>query len=414
MRRTRARSLLAAAATTIGCAGLVAAATTSTASTSFRATATATTVTAQVANPDQLPLGATAELSGQTAQAVTDQLGTSTGFASLPYPGDFVVGAPGLVAGAGGPSLPDYPLYVKSDRDTKPHAKAEGPGYLLDAASQDRSTQAQALGSATDTAAFRSGRGQAQAKTTVGSDGGVKATATTELESITVSGVLRIGRVASEVTVTRTASGALSRKSSLQVEGVAVTGQQVGFVDGQLVLAGTQHPLAGTPLNDAMAEAGVTMTSVAPVDGPEGRTGGALVVTVQNTNDSAGTTQATYRLGGAAAFVSFAGAPEGGAIGGTDEVVGGSTPSTLAPEAAPAGSAPVGRAEPVAVDNGAAPDRQLAAAPHPQSALKPAGARLPLRNQAAWLYFCFVAASVGLLLSAHTIRQYGVKVRSES
>lgn len=411
MRRTRARSLLAATATAIGCAGLAATATTSSAATSFRATATATAVTAQVSNPDQFPLGATVEMSGETAQAVTDQLGTSTGFASFPYPGDFVVGAPGLVAGAGGPSLGDYPLYVKSDRDTKPHAKAEGPGYLLEAVSQERSTRAQAVSSATDTAAFRSGRRHAEAKTVVGSDSGVKATATTDVENITVSGVLRIGRVASEVIVSRTASGALSRDSGLQVEGIAVGGQQVGLVDGQLVLAGTGQPLAASPLNDVMAQAGITMTTVAPVDGPEGRTGGALIVTVRNTNDSAGTTQTTYRLGGAAAFVSFAGAQDGGTTGGTDDVVSGSPPASFAPQPAPAGAEPVGRSEPIASDSGAAPGPQLAAGPHPPRTLQPAGTRLPLRNQAAWLYFCFVAASVGLLLSAHTIRRYGVKVR---
>src|SRR5713226_9150224 len=60
-----------------------------------------------------------ADVSGPTAQARVDSLGTSVGFAAFPYPGDVITGVPGLVTsivlpklGLPPPNLPPYPLAV--------------------------------------------------------------------------------------------------------------------------------------------------------------------------------------------------------------------------------------------------------------------------------------------------------------
>ncbi|MDP9181174.1 MAG: hypothetical protein M3P04_00175 [Actinomycetota bacterium] len=373
---------------------------------SYRALSTATAVTAQVSNPDQFPLGATLEGSGQTAQAVIDQIGTSTGFASFPYPGQFVLGVPGLVAGAGGPSLPvDYPLYVSSD-PLHPKAQADGPGYSLRASSATGATTADATGGAAYGDTFASGRGTAHASSEVTATHDVVAEASTVVDSITVTGVLHIGRVSSSVTVTRSATGALRRMSHLDVEGASVGGQAISISDGEVVVTGTRQPLPDSPAGDLLATAGVTVAITEPVDDPDGRTGGAIVITVVNTNDAAGTSKAIYRLGGAAAFVSFSSINDGPpAVIETED--GGPAPAPVAQPAAPvspgdAFDAPAPATPDVA---GAAPGPPAVAFP------APASARVPLRGDAAWLYFCFVACSAALVLSTQLLSRYGVKAR---
>ncbi|MFN2537766.1 MAG: hypothetical protein ABR549_06385 [Mycobacteriales bacterium] len=414
MKRTTSRVLVAATATGWAAGLLVVAARHSQAGGTFRATSAATAVTAQLSNPDQLPLSATAEGSTQTAQAVVDQLGTSQGFASSPYPGGFVLGVPGLVAGAGGPSLPvEYPLYVSSDRETRPKAEATGPTYALRSVSTEGSTHASAVGSVVENPRARSGRASAEATSSVAGDGSISATGTTEIDNFTVAGVVSLARVSSRVTATRSPTGKLSRSSHLELEGGQVAGQQIALANGQLVVAGTKQPLPESPLAATLAQAGVTLATVGPADDPNGRTGGAVIVTITNTNDATSSSRATYRLGSATAFVTFGGSPDDQQPTFRDD--GSSQP----PVTSGTGSAPTGTGSGELAGPGlppitAGPDRGLPGGPSvagPTPALRPANAALPLPKGIAWLYFCFVAASTAILLSAQLIRMYGVKAR---
>jgi hypothetical protein len=94
---------------------------------------------------------------GPTAQAAADSLGSSTGYAALPDPGQFVTTIPGLVtgllaSGAAGfppvhlPPLPNYPLFVQSDVNSAPNASFGAGPYQLSAKSAQGSSQASGVG----------------------------------------------------------------------------------------------------------------------------------------------------------------------------------------------------------------------------------------------------------------------------
>jgi hypothetical protein len=383
---------------------------------SYEAIAVASAARARFTNPEVLPLGAVVEVGGQTAQTVLDQLGSSQGFASHPYPGDFVVGAPGVVNSANPPvPAPDYPLYVASDADNRPEAKASGPGYTLEARSTRDTSAARAVGgSDSPDAAF--GRAEALASSTVDEEGAITAAAAATAESVSFGTALRIGRVASKATATRGPDGKLVRSSSLEVDGVSVAGQRVGFEEGTLVLAGTEQPLAGTPLGDVLEEAGISVEAVAPKDDPDGRTAGALVVTVRRTTDVGGTSSASYRLGGVSALVSFAGGANpveaaGGDVVSDDTGAGAPPPTTTAGAPADA-SPPIGGADVVdPAPAGGSPD-PAAAPPRARSddaALSRATG--PLTQDAASIYWAFVASALALCGSGQLLRHLGVKAR---
>src|ERR1700730_17212281 len=101
---------------------------------------------------------------GPTAQVAVDSIGTSTGYAAFPDPGQFVVSVPGLVVGvlAGGvgpvppialPSPPNYPFFVQSDASNTPEASVGSGPWALSASSESGSSKANA------TAGLQSGLG---------------------------------------------------------------------------------------------------------------------------------------------------------------------------------------------------------------------------------------------------------------
>ncbi|HWH28279.1 MAG TPA: hypothetical protein VNU26_04840 [Mycobacteriales bacterium] len=380
------------------------------AATSFQAVAAATTVSAQVSNPDQLPLGATVETSGPTSQATVDQLGTSKAFASHPYPGDFAVGAPGLANGAGSPvPVPDYPFYVTSDVQNTPEARAEGPGYSLSATSSERASTGDAVGGVTGD--LTSGRSRATSTTTAAEDGRITATASSAVDSVVVDGVLRFTSVRSTVTVVRGTDGKTTRTSSLEADGVSVAGQRVGLVDGELVIAGTKIPLEGTPLGDVLDDAGIAVSQTAAQDTPEGRTGGALQVTVVDARPETGSTRTTYRLGGVSAFVSAAAGAEPAVA---DVEVAEPPTATFDLPDTPAASISTGDlqadAAPLTSDALASVEAPLAAS---EEAQKPRRlvSYLPERSDAVWLYLPFVVAAAALCGCTQVLRHLGVKAR---
>ena len=77
------------------------------------------------------------------AQSTLDSLGTSIAYASTPYPGETVVGAP-LLAGLSPVAPPDYPFYASSTYPTTPHGHASGGTISLDATSAAASSQSTA------------------------------------------------------------------------------------------------------------------------------------------------------------------------------------------------------------------------------------------------------------------------------
>src|SRR5438876_440627 len=78
----------------------------------FSATAVAEGVRVSYDVPNFVLVSTFVDGAAPIASAVLESSGTSRSFASQPYPGSTAVAGPGIVAGFGGPNLPDYPFFV--------------------------------------------------------------------------------------------------------------------------------------------------------------------------------------------------------------------------------------------------------------------------------------------------------------
>jgi hypothetical protein len=215
---------------------------------------------------------------GPVAQAVLTSNGTSTSFASNPYPGDVPVSFPGTMAGLApqAPRIPDYPLYVRAEYPASPAPTASSfPGTNLVATAQrsEAASSASTGGGDQDNGA---GRYQSSARVTSAA-GAVRAVANSTGRSISL-GPLQIGSFASTATAILQPDGGLTRQSSLDIGGLTVAGQGVIVQNGVLLLAGTKVPLQGSPLAPTLTQSGLEVSYLAAEDTPTGLISEALVV----------------------------------------------------------------------------------------------------------------------------------------
>lgn len=264
--------------------------------TTFSALAAADGVRTTISDPGVVPTGATLGLSGPTAQAVIDSLGNSRAFASLPYPGDLAVSAPGLARGQGAAGVPDYPAYAASNSQGQPSSDVTTPaGYALHAKSDTSSSSATATGGGASDAA---NAGSSVSSATVATKGGVvTATAESTTEAFEIAGVLRIGRVHALATAT----GDGKRSSELQFGDVTVAGQAVGITDQGLTTPGGAAPLPdSSPVRAVLAQAGISVRYLAPQTVDDGIESGGVEVHVVR-GDRSGTAETIYTIGRAEA-----------------------------------------------------------------------------------------------------------------
>jgi hypothetical protein len=266
---------------------------------------------------------------GPTAQVAVDSIGTSTGYAAFPDPGQFAVSIPGLVVGvlaggAGGlppitlPSPPNYPFYVTSDASNAPEQSAGAGPWALSASSEPRSSEAQA------TAGFETGlAGKAALVTSTASlgpaKGAVVAKAVSDLQGLTV-GPLTIGQVKSVATETLDSSGSPTPSTELRIVGLRIGGVPVELTPQGFVAGGpTTYPV---PLNPTLASvlksSGITMQFVAARKFDDRVVAPALEITFpftmpDNVGKFSGT--ATVVIGSAIAQLSGT-SVEGGLLGG--------------------------------------------------------------------------------------------------
>lgn len=192
------------------------------------------------------------------AQAVVDGLGTSKGFASLPYLGEAVSTLPGLLLPILGlPSLPPYPLTVATTSPNDADGSVGLPGIALRSTSEPDSSLAEARAGGGSTPVASVGNVVARADARLVDDGtAVVATATAEVQSLEVAGVLRVGSVKAVASVRRGADGAPTSESSFEVDGLRIAGLQIGVTDEGIVLPGLTVPvpdtLGLTPVLDAL------------------------------------------------------------------------------------------------------------------------------------------------------------------
>lgn len=178
---------------------------------------------------------------GPTAQAAVDSgVGSSTGYAASPDPGEFFAAGPGLAAGVIGggvpgvlppitglPAPPEYPLLVRSDAGTNPAVSAGQDPIKVSAQSQPSASQSQAtFGMASDAGA--GGGAVSTASVSHAANGGGSASATADLQGVTV-GPLTLGHVLSTVTKTLKPDGTIVPSTTLEISGARINGSPVDF-----------------------------------------------------------------------------------------------------------------------------------------------------------------------------------------
>jgi hypothetical protein len=269
----RRRALKLGAATVAGgllCSGAVlAGAGSSSAETTFDASAAAYGVLVTVSNPG-FPLGLVPEGSGPTAQARLSALPRSSSLASFPYPGDGLVGLPGLLGALvpGFPALPDYPLYVTSELGDDPQS-VTAPGADLAAESSDRLAASRAQSLTASSGYLATARVESL------SDGSVNAIAEARQSAIALAGLATFDGIRSVARVTAGADAALVRTSSLEIDslrlpgvkfaapdGTTYVGPQFTFRDGQFSVIppagqGQATPIPTAAFFDALKSAGI-------------------------------------------------------------------------------------------------------------------------------------------------------------
>lgn len=212
------------------------------------------------------------DVPGPIARAAVNSLGSSSAFASFPYPGDVAVSVPGLIPAVvpGAPSVPGYPFYVKSEHPLVPKSQQAAGAVELSAESTE--TSSKAAGSA-GPKGDGPGAMRSEASVTETADTAV-ASAKAVVAGFT-AGPLTIGRVVSIASVTLLADGTLQRKSGLELSGLRIGDQAVGITSNGFVLPGSGVPFpAGMQdqFRSALAASGTTVEFL-----PERRTDDGVV-----------------------------------------------------------------------------------------------------------------------------------------
>lgn len=362
-----------------------------------------------------------------TAQAQLDSLGTSTAFASNPFPGTFAVSLPGTFAGAVGTPGFAYPLAVSSSWPAAPEATAGAGPLQLSAESKESGS----AGTVTD--------GASRAASTVSRDpatGEVDARAETVVGEVNFSGLLTLAGIRSVATATRRPGGEVQRAAELSVsrltvldrsfrigpDGISLTDQHLPGGDARAVL---------DPLLARLAELGVSLGFLDPVTTADGVISGALSVTWRTEIPDQGiaTVTATFGRVFASASDRAAGQPAGAGLEfgdggstttGADLTAGPAEPPPLegpapaeGPMANPAGpvlpAEPAGGAAAAAVAPAASPvpagGGGLAGAPELAATVIDDADTTPVSR----IYPVFVAVALGLLGVATVFRHRGVR-----
>jgi hypothetical protein len=191
------------------------------------------------------------------AQAELSSLGTSTAFASDPYPSGSVVAAPGLVAGltegATSGVVPDYPLITSSAFPVQPDGRVQAGSIDLQAHSERTSARASS----------RNGANIAEASVSADdtlSEVSVKAQASAA--TVHISSLLSVDGVRSTATAKAGGDGKVELSSSFEVGALTIAGQRVPVLDDLItgeggLLSGTTSVLGA--LLGPLAEQGTTV-----------------------------------------------------------------------------------------------------------------------------------------------------------
>lgn len=337
----------------------------------------------------------------------------SQAFASSPYPGDALVGLPGILSGQlppPAPPLPSYPAYAGSRYPSQQQSAINQPGMALVARSSETASQAQASHTIDQAPAAS----VATAETSVDPAARTSAaTAKADLQPLTINGVLGLGEVVSVASAKLTTAGAVDRSSQLQIGRTTVAGQEVVITPNGVQAAGQT---VGTPdtgaVQDQLAQAGVTVHYLAAQNTARGVWSAGVEITATSKDPNSGAvTTVRYLVGRAFATVAPVDATS---ASGDDAGFGFATPvSDSGSSAVSSGGAPgVAPAVPLAAAAPAAGVQPPAAAGAPQ----PATGQVALAGQPVGMglgsaYLVIVFGAMALLVGGTLVRLLGVRTR---
>lgn len=260
--------------------------------------------------------GGMVDVSSASAQALVDSIGRSTAYASAPYPGDIVVGLPGLVNGLGAgelPPVPDYPLYVNSDFPAEPARRGELGPYVLDARSDAlESVGSVAIGMSSES--LKVGAVNARSEASVDEvTGALVARAWSSVDPIAVGGLLSIGKIETVVRMEMLVGEEPKIEASTDLGTITIAGIKVGITDEGLVLGapipGLSIPGATAGLSALLAQAGIDLEVLPAVKTDTSYTSQGLRISYGTEVPVVGETRVSVVVGRATVSVSAAVAP---------------------------------------------------------------------------------------------------------
>ena len=344
---------------------------------------------------------------GPSAQAQLDSTGTSTAFASAPYPGDTAVNLPGTAAGFGVPGVPSYPFFLQSSYPLNPQGSVNQGPYHLTAKSDPQRSQSDALVGADSNGA--SAAMHSTASTAVADDGSVTATAKAISQALTV-GNLRLGSVTSTASVHLKTDGTLERTTSLDITGVSVGGVSVGFGPNGFTVAGTTVPFPnGDQLTSLLAAQKTAISYIQPVNTDHGEVAPALQITTVQSVPGQNPANVVLTVGRASASIQGVAVPKN-----TPPAESGLGITTAPPAGDIGSSAPTGLAAvadtPGATSTVAKPRAPLSAAPITRVARRTAVDHLGGSS----IYLVVAGGGLLALGLAQAMSQLGVRLRWSS
>ncbi|HYH49381.1 MAG TPA: hypothetical protein VEG38_07510 [Acidimicrobiia bacterium] len=239
-----------------------------------------------------------------SAQAHVDSLGNSVAWAAYPFPSDLVISVPGTVAGFGPPGLPavpEYPLYASATYPTRGSAEVGSESFALQAKAEEQAATSSARAGVM-AGDVRVGVSQSSSSAARSADAAVRAVGESTVENFAVGDVLRIGRVHSRAEAGTRPGEAVSRTGQTTVAEVTIGGHAVSVGPGGLATPGGNTPLPdGAPARQALADAGVGLRYLAPVETDNGVVAAGLEVTLTREISGVGEAIVSYVLGRATA-----------------------------------------------------------------------------------------------------------------
>jgi hypothetical protein len=286
----------------------------------FSGVATADAARVTVVVPNAPATSSIVDTGITSAQAVVTSAGTSKAFGSNPYPGENAVTIHGTLAGFGVAGVPAYPLYAESVHPSAPKTEI-GQGPFSMAAN---STATSSEGMARSGVAGEQNALLTSAVTSVrqGEDGGVASKAESKVQGF-AAGPLKIASIVSSAEAKLPSTGgALEKTSSLEVTGIFVNDVAVQLTPEGLKVKDQTVPTDSKAVKEALAQANIKLTYIAPEELPNGIVGAGLRVSTQFTLPGNAPSDVVWLFGRALAVIDAAPGesllPGVGEVGATD------------------------------------------------------------------------------------------------